>query len=142
MKGNIIYVNQHNRWIPAGSTLGSREVAMWLDDDIKEVGCKILIRQIETFDPTAQKTNYVTSGNAHHVFSTGKQVLLLCEYDDDQAVLLSTEVCIEVLKAYCDVLKSLTKNRHRQPDTIDIEYFFEGKEALVKFAELGGVLKA
>ena len=143
MKGSIRFVGHDKRWIPTGNTEGSLEVATWLDNDVVEKNTITwLIQQFNEFNFSVKKTNYICSGNAHHVFSTGEHIFLMCEYADDQKVLLTKEQCLIALEKYRAFLSSDYKNPSITPEPFEIEYIAEGEEALAKFTELGGILKA
>lgn len=142
MKGRITY-SYHDRWMPTGNTEGSLEVAYWLNDDVfRKNTIDWFVKQLNEFDFSSKQTNYIGSGNAHHVFSTGEHVFLMCEYVDDQKVLLTKEQCLYALEQYRAFLSRNFRKKTFTPVPFDIEYIAEGDEAIIKFNELGGILKA
>lgn len=144
MIGKVFFVHADNWWISTGNTEGSLEVASWLANEAQysHKMVKWFEDQIINYDFETKKTNFIGSGNAHHIFSTGDHIFLMCEYVDEQKVLLTKEACLKALENYRSFLNSDYKNLEVTPEPFKIEYIAEGEEALAKFTELGGVLKA
>jgi len=143
MRAEISFIHHDMRWIPSGNTDGTQEIAAWLDNDVVEqTTINWFIKQFNEFNFSVKKTNYIGSGNAHHVFSTGDYIFIMCEYVDYQKVLLPKEQCIRVLEKYRDFLSIDYKNKNIGPESFEVEYAGESEEALVNFIKLGGILKA
>jgi len=108
----------------------SHKMVKWFED------------QIINYDFETKKNNFIVSGNAHHIFSAGDHIFLMCEYVDEQKILLTKEACLKALENYRNFLNGDYKNLEVKPEPFEVEYVVESEEALAKFTELGGILKA
>jgi hypothetical protein len=144
MRGEVRFVLADCLWFATGDTLGASEVANWLavEAEYSSNAIQWYEKQIINYDVKITNTNFIGSGNAHHIFSTGDYVFLLCEYVDDQKVLLTKDACLSALRSYRAFLDSDYKNPEIQPEPFEVEYIAEGEEALSEFIGLGGILKA
>ena len=143
MKGEIQFVLADDLWFATGTTLGASEVAAWLSIEAEYSLNSIqwYEDQIANYNFNERKTNFIGSGNAHHTFSTGDFVFLMCEYVEDQKVILTKDACLSALNNYRTFLNSNYKNTEIVPDSFEVDYLAEGEEAMARFNEFGGVLK-
>lgn len=121
--------------ISSSQSVGIREVAAWLSDDVNSRLSAIgWIDRLESLERTEVK-GYLGTGNAHHIGAVKEYIFLECEFEDEFKVLLRKEHIVSVLKFYISAHEEYATNF-----CADVEYELEGEQALNRYLELGGSL--
>ncbi|MCO7256557.1 hypothetical protein KSI86_20590 [Dickeya oryzae] len=118
---------------------GAREIAGWLSNDIQYGvnSVDIWVKNLTDFSSGKITDGNFGIGNAHWVMVTQDKVLIGCEYVEEQRVLLTIEQTLYVLEQYRAFLAgSYTKDY--PPESIDVEYFAEGSNAVTQYESLEG----
>lgn len=118
---------------------GAREIAGWLSNDVQYgiTSVDVWIENLEYLASGKSTDGNFGIGNAHWVMATQDKVFIGCEYVEEQQVLLTIEQTLYVLQQYRSFLEGVY-TKESPPEPIDVEYLFEGKDAVIQYESLEG----